>query len=293
MKNQDVGRSWNLAISAEKPFGNGLFMKAGYSKGEAKNTIDPGSIAFGSWNNNQHSGNPNLPGLGFSGNSPGHRLFATASYRAEWFKFGATTVSGFFQASNSGNVSYTFSGDLNGDGGTSNDLIYIPADKNEMNFQVYTQAASGAVPARTFTSQEQADAWEAYILQDPYLSKHRGEYAVRGAAFLPTAKFLDVSVIQDLFTTVAGRKNGLQFRADVLNVGNMINKSWGQGWRFVNTQPLTATSGQQADAQGRAQYRMRNISNGTTFNLMDHTYEKTAGIGDVYRMQFSLRYTLN
>jgi hypothetical protein len=27
--------------------------------------------------------------------------------------------------------------------------------------------------------------------------------------------------------------------------------------------------------------------------LMDRTFEPTAGIGDVYRIQFSLRYTFN
>ena len=37
---------------------------------------------------------------------------------------------------------HVFSGDLNGDGGTSNDLIYIPRDISEMNFQTYRGAAA-------------------------------------------------------------------------------------------------------------------------------------------------------
>ena len=82
-------------------------------------------------------------------------------------------------------TSYVFSGDLNADGGTSNDLIYIPRDVSEMNFQTFTQGA------RTYTAAEQAAAWDAYIEQDDYLREHRGEYAQRGAVFLPLVNRLD------------------------------------------------------------------------------------------------------
>src|SRR5574341_269154 len=98
LKNQDVGRSWNVAVSLEKPLTAGFSGKVAYSYGESKNTVDPGSIAFGSWNNNQHPGDPNNPGLGFSANSPGHRVFGTVSYRREYFSFGATSLSLFWEA---------------------------------------------------------------------------------------------------------------------------------------------------------------------------------------------------
>jgi len=169
LKNQNDGTSWNIAGSVEKPFYSGVFVKAAYSYGEARNTVDPGSIAFGSWNNNQHAGDPNNPGLAFAANSPGHRVFVAASYRKEYFNFGATTVSMFWEARTAGNTSYTYSGDLNGDGGTSNDLIYVPLNTSEMNFQQFT------VGTRTFTAPEQAQAWETYIQQDSYLKEHRGD----------------------------------------------------------------------------------------------------------------------
>src|SRR4029453_13852112 len=109
----------NIATSLEKTFKSG-FAKVAYSYGENKNTVDAGSIAFGSWNNNQHSGDPNNPGLAFANGPPGHRFFVAASYRFEFMKFGATTVSFFTDASTSCegagtcNRSYTFSGDANG-----------------------------------------------------------------------------------------------------------------------------------------------------------------------------------
>jgi hypothetical protein len=280
LKNQNIGRNWNLAGSLERPFGDGIFAKAAYSYGEAKNTIDPGSIAFGSWNNNPHAGNPNNPGLGFSTNSPGHRVFAALSARREYFRFGATSVSLFWEGRTGGNASYTFAGDINGDGGTSNDLIYIPRDRSEMNFQQFTAAG------RTFTVAEQEAAWEAFIQQDRYLSANRGSYVERNAVFLPMVRRADLSVAQQVFTNIAGRRNGLEIRADILNVGNLLNDNWGQGHAFVTTQPLISAG---ASADGRAQYRLRNIGD----QLISESFRRTAGVGDVYRVQLGLRYTFN
>ncbi len=75
LKNQSVGSSWNMSGSLSKTLYHGLSIKGAYSYGESRNTIDPGSTAFSTFANNQHSGDPNNPGLGFSGYSQGHRFF--------------------------------------------------------------------------------------------------------------------------------------------------------------------------------------------------------------------------
>lgn len=279
LKNQNVGRSWNAAFSANKTFRGG-FLRSAYSYGESKNTVDAGSIAFGSWNGNPTPGDPNNPGVGFSGGSPGHRAFLTGSYTREYFGFGATGFSFFYEARTIGNTSYLVSGDINGDGGTLNDLVYIARDMSEMNFETFT--ASG----RTFTADEQAMAWNAYINQDRYLSRNRGRFAQRGAVFLPLVQRLDFSLTQDLFKSLKGRRHELQFRADVLNFGNMLNKNWGVAQRLVSNQPLIARG---ADAQGRALYRLRNIGS----DLLSKSYQQTADLSDVYRVQFMLRYSFN
>ncbi len=281
LKNQNVGRSWLASASLQKTFHAG-FLKAAYSYGEAKNTVDPGSIAFGSWNGNAIPANGNNPGLGFSQNSPGHRVFLAGSYRLEYLKFGATTFSAFWQGVTQGNASYVFSGDLNGDGGTGNDLIYIPRNTSEMNFQTFTSSG------KTYTAAQQAAAWESYIAQDSYLSKHRGEYAVRNAVFLPMVFQLDFSIAQELFRNLGGRRHSLSFRANFLNFGNLLNHNWGVGDRLISTSPLTVPT-PAADAQGQAQYRLR-VING---QLMTQSLQKTAGLTDVYRVQFSFRYNFN
>jgi hypothetical protein len=280
LKNQNEGTSWDASFTLEKQMRRGFWAKTAYRYGEARNTVNPGSIAFGSWNNNQHAGNPNNPGLGYSFDSPGHRVFLAASYSREYFNFGGTTISIFLDAFQ-GNSTYSFAGDANADGGTSNDLLYVPRNTGEMNFEQFT--ASG----RTFTAAEQAAAWEAYISQDKYLSSRRGQYVERGAVFLPMTKRLDLSVAQDIFTDLGGRRHGFQFRADVLNFGNLLNSDWGLGHRMVNFQPLTNPSVD--PATGALRYRMR-VING---ELQSRSFERTAGLSDVWRVQFSLRYNFN
>ncbi len=280
LKNQSEGYNWNVAFSLERPFSNGLFLKGAYSYGMAKNTVDPGSIAFGSFNNNPHTGDPNNPGLGISSNAAGHRLFMAGTYRGDWLPVGPTMISLFWSGFQAGNGDYRFSGDANGDGGSSNDLIYVPRNQSEMRFQTYT---SGGV---TFTAEQQADAWERYIQQDPYLSKIRGQYAERGGIFLPMTYRADLSLSQDIAQNFGGYKNSLQLRLDVDNILNLLNDDWGVGHRFVSTQPLTNPS---ANASGELQYRLRSIGG----QLMDKTFDRTAGSGDVYRIQMGLRYTFN
>ncbi len=288
LKNQNEGTAWNIAGTLQRNFKDGLFMKGAYSYGKATNTVDPGSIAFGSWSGNAHAGDPNNPGVAFAGASPGHRVFLAATYNKQLFSFGSTMVSGFWESRTIGNASYTFSGDLNGDGGTSNDLLYIHRDVSEMNFQPFTAGT------RTFTAAEQAAAWNAYIEQDAYLSKHRGEYAERGAVFLPMVHRLDLSVSQDLFANIRGKRNGFQLRLDILNFGNLLNSNWGVSQRIIGStafppivaQPLTNPA---VDASGRATYRLRVFNN----ELLTRSLETTTFGSDVYTIQISLKYTFN
>lgn len=280
LKNEDVGRAWNFAATLEKQMHKGLWIKGFWSYGQAKNTIDPGSIATGSFRANAISGDPNLAPLAYSSASPGHRFFVTGSYTRNYFSFGATTVAMVWESRTISNTSYTFAADANGDGAT-NDLIYIPRDQSEMNFVTYKSTVTGI----TYTAAQQAAAWDAYINQDRYLSQHRGEYAQRNAVFLPFVHRADFSASQDVTFKVGGTRHTVQFRWDVDNFTNLLDSNWGASSRIVSNTPLTNPG---IDATtGAMNYRFREV-NGA---LMNHTFERTAGTSDVYRMMFTIRYT--
>ncbi len=287
--NQNIGRSWNVAASATRPMTHGFTFKTAYSYGEAKNTVDPGSIAAGSWTNNAIVTDPNNPALAFSANSPGHRFFVAGSYSRQYFGWGATTIAAFFDAkpntvSSSANTSYIVSGDLNGDSATANDLIYIPRDMSEMNFQTFMTGG------RTFTAAEQAAAFEAYIQQDKYLSKRRGQYAERNAVFYPIVKRLDLSLMQDIFHSIGGRRHAGQIRLDITNFGNLLNHNWGVGKAIIQNRILS-TGTPALDAQNRPLYRMATVNTASGPALVSRTFQTTAGINDVYVMMLSFRYT--
>jgi hypothetical protein len=185
----------------------------------------------------------------------------------------------FWESRTLGNTSYIFAADSNGDG-ANGDLIYIPRDTSEMNFVTFTAGGN------TFSAAQQAEAFEAYIAQDKYLSAHRGEYAERGAVFLPLLHKMDFSVTQDVFTNIKGKRNAGQFRIDIQNAGNLINSDWGVGQRVIRNNILTTPA---VDAQGRLSYRMQVVNN----QLVSRTFESTSGLLDVYQFMLSFRYSFN
>ncbi len=276
LSNQAIGKSWVASLAVDFPAVGGFTGKAAYSYGESKNTVDPGSIAFGSWNNNPHNGDPNNPTLGFSSNFAGHRVFAAVNYTADLFTLGNTSFSLFWEGRTIGNGSYVYGGDFNGDGGFSNDLIYIHRNTSEMNFEQFS--SSGV----TFTPQQQAAAWEAFIQQDKYLSANRGKVAERGAVIMPMVYRADFSASQQLITKKDGQF--LEFRVDILNVGNLLNSDWGVGKAFTTTSPLVPRG---VNESGAPVFRLRNLGN----QLINTTFQDTAGPADVWRLQFGLRYT--
>ena len=294
IKNQSIGKSWNISTSLSKANFHGLSLRGAYSYGEAKNTIDPGSTAGSTYNQNQHSGDPNNPALGYSNATQGHRIYWQASYSKSYFNFGATTVSAFWEARPSqqqfsSRGSYTFNTDINGDGGTANDLIYVPRDASEMNFVAFTAGT------RTFSVAEQQAAFEAFIQQDPYLSTRRGQYAERGGLAMPMFSRMDLSLVQDVFKNIAGKRNAGQIRLDITNFGNLLNHSWGVSQRSVvsgsgsGTNSIGILTNAAVDANNRISYRMAVVNN----ELVSKSFQKNNGLADVYQLLLSFRYSFN
>jgi hypothetical protein len=287
LTNEGKGSSWNIAGTLERSFKSGLYAKVGYSYGVSKNTVDAGSVASGSWTGNFIANDPNNPISAYSQFNPGPRVFGAVSYTRDVFKIGATSVSMYWDGRSSGTDSYIFSNDMNGDGAT-NDLIYIPRNTSEMNFQLYTQTVPNGGPTTTYTVAQQVAAWDAYINQDPYLRAHRGEYAQRNGLVRPMVYRADLSISQDLSRHIGGAAHGLQVRLDMLNFTNWLNKNWGVSQILVTNRPLAS---QGADATGANLYRLNTVTTGGP--LIFKSFQKAVTTNDVWRMQLGVRYMLN
>jgi hypothetical protein len=100
-------------------------------------------------------------------------------------------------------------------------------------------------------------------------------------------------VVQDVFRNIGGKRNALQIRADITNVGNLINSNWGVGRQVlaaVNTNnQVQVLTNPGVDAQGRPTYRLAVVNN----ELLSQSFQPTAFTADVYQFMISLRYSFN
>ena len=286
LTNTNEGSSTLVTAKLEKPYTKGFYGMVAYTYGRVRDITSAGSIAAGSFEGNPIVNGGNFAALSTSANEQRHRAIGSVSYRLNYGgKLGGSTQFGlFYEARNQGNYSLRYGGDMNGDGINGNDLLFVPNRASDLRFLPLT--AGG----QTFSPEQQAAAFEAYINQDKYLSSIRGGYFERNGGISPWRHTFDFSVVQEFYVMVGGKRNTFQFRADILRFGNVINPSWGIGDNLVNSFPL-ASAGVAAD--GTPQFRMATQNkNGQTVLLQD-TFVKSAGAGDVWQAQLGLRYIFN
>lgn len=223
MRNTSAGYSIYGTLQLQKQFVQGplrgLYLNASYTMGKAMGVSDgSSSVASSAWKY-RPAIDSNSPELSYSAGSFDGRLLISAFYTANWSKNAATNFGLVYEMSRPWRYSFTYNGDVNGDGQSANDLIYIPRDKNDIK-----------LVAGKYTDVDQAwNALNSFIEQDDYLSKHRGQYAERNGSVLPFQHQLDLSISHDIkIWCCKGTKcNTLRFSFDISNFLNLLNKNWG------------------------------------------------------------------
>lgn len=285
MESGPLGGSIAATIKLEKPMkAKGLSWMAAYTFTRARDYMTGGSIAYSSWSAIQTVRGNNSTDIAFSDNEIRNRAIGNVNYRIELGKSAALQFSLFGQSQNQGRYSYTYSGDMNGDGLSGNDLMYVPRDKSEMNFVPYTSSFTATSAQGLAQIEEQKNAFDAFINQNPYLSKIRGKVSERNGALMPYVVRFDFSTQLELFRNIGKNRNTIQLRADIFNVGNLLNSAWGVS-NFVNTFSPLASSGVNS-VTGIPQFKMNLVNNIPVYS----TYRKSTSIGDVWQAQFGVRY---
>ena len=264
---------YSLTAQFSKEFDNGFSAFAAYTHSRSRDLdASGGSQAQSLWASTVKE-DRNNPELSYSAFDVPHRVIGNVAYQTE-----NTTISVFYQGSNAGRFSYTYSGNF---GDSSNRLMYIPNSASELNFEAYNAGD------RVISASEQAAALDNYINQDDYLSENRGSIAERNAALRPWLHRFDLRLTQDVALT-NDNKNKIQFSLDFLNFGNLLNSDWGVP-EFANQTNLLNYRGR--NAQGEPVYRMNTVSG--TSELPTETFRNTNSIGDTWRLQLGVRYTFN
>ncbi|HWB28266.1 MAG TPA: carboxypeptidase regulatory-like domain-containing protein [Chitinophagaceae bacterium] len=242
MTNVNKGYAYTATVQVQKTFRN-LYLNAAYTYQQSKDVMVGGSTAATMWGSKPVAGNPNSPELGYSNAYLPHRIIISAAYRKEYAKHFATSLGAIFEAAPNGTSSYVYTGDLNGDGQTSNDLLYIPTTQDIQNYVANGQLEASAPTTvvtynngvatstkvnDTRTPDQIGQQLNAFINQSDYLSKHRGQIAQRNALIYPWFKRLDLNLTQDFYIfTKDNTKHTLRFTIDLINAGNLLNKNWG------------------------------------------------------------------
>jgi hypothetical protein len=275
LDNTSDGYDISLTAQVRKTLPGGIQSSLAYNFNQAENKLSSTEIAFALWQLNPVEGNPNNFDTAPSEFGHRHRIVGSANKRFTWSDRLATSFGvyleaaqgGFYTAGRRSRFSYTYAGDLNGDGVAGNDLIYIPRSEDEINFD---PIAGGATAAQQWT------AFNAFIEQDDYLSEHRGEIAERNGGIVPWFTEIDLRVLQDVKVS----NHTFQISLDVFNVANLISSEWGvrQVANARATTPLILT---RFDAQGEPVFQFP----GVTETFVDDVSELSR-----WRAQVGLRY---
>jgi hypothetical protein len=284
LTNRNGAFNRSATFKLEKPVSNGIWGYVAYTAAYAEDFMDAGSIASGSWQGALSVlGNNNLD-LARASNLVRNRIVGLLGYRIDYGKKygGATTITLGYVGSQNNPFSYIVAGDLNGDRVNNNDLVFVPNKGSDIRFAPLT------IGSRTYSEAEQQAAFEAFIAQDPYLSTRRGQYAERNGLDLPFLHRFDLSIAQDVFIKIGGKRNAFQIRADILNFGNMLSNRWGVSQRATNPQLLNFVS---RDANGVPTFRLATQRDAAGTFLIRDTYQFNSSVFDVWSAQLGIRYT--
>ena len=207
--------SYSYTGELQKRFSNSFEGSVAYTYGHSYSVWNlTSSVAFSNWSfGRSYSGRQDAQDLAPSTFDVPHRIVASGTY-----SFPSKTDLSFTFFGESGiPFEYIYGSDINGDGSSGNDLVYVPTDAHVAS-EILFQQNGNLTPAM------QADSLEAFISAHDCLNSQRGKIMLRNSCRSPWTKVLNTSVRQSL-PTLRGQNFILQL--DIFNFLNLLNKNWG------------------------------------------------------------------
>ena len=256
-----------VTLSLSQPVSAGFGWGVAYTLTSAKEVSPLTSSTSGSNFGNRSIFNPNEEVLQNSNYLIKDRISGNVTWSKAFVANYKTSVGMFFEGRRGKPYSWTYINDLNGDGVSGNDLMYIPS-----------APGSGEVVFRGGAAEE-TKFWEI-VNANPALVAAKGGVVGRNNTYAPWVNNVDVRFSQELPGFTAGHK--ANFTLDFLNFGNLLNKKWGRidevsfpsRRRFVNFNGL--------DASGKYIYSLGSLDDLST---------KQASGESQWAVQATLRYS--
>ncbi|WP_338793787.1 carboxypeptidase regulatory-like domain-containing protein [Bernardetia sp. MNP-M8] len=309
--NTNKGYSYNVTAQLQKPFDNGFMASLAYTYGRTMAVNDGTSSQNSSqWRYIENVRGKNDLDLTYSDFDLGSRVIGMLSYRLDYLDHAATTISLFYEGRSGTRYSYIYgtpnrrhlSNDDTGSSSTNSDLIYVPANQNEIVFVPITREVDGATV--TVTPEQQWQAYNNYIQNDEYLNSRRGDYAERNGSRLPFVNTLDLRVLQDFYIkTSNGTKHNLQLSFDIFNFTNLLNKDWGRmyflgndNFSLANLNGVTTTTNTDGSKSYVPNFTFGSINSDGSYQTIKETKDiysiDDSGVNSSrWQMQIGVRYS--
>ena len=218
--NTNKGYRYNVTASLSKSAPN-YRGYLGYTYGKSKDissTVRSSPAANFEWNQAINSNNPELS---FSNFDLRHKIVSSHNYNINISKKSNLSMSLLYNGTSGSPFSFVVQGDLNRDGSSRNDLVFIPESQSDINLIDITDANNNVL----VSAEQQWINLNNYINNNDYLRERRGQYAERNGSKTPWNHRLDAHLEYKL--NLKGN-HSLNFSLDIFNVLNLLNRDWGR-----------------------------------------------------------------
>jgi hypothetical protein len=274
LRNHSLGHSWSITANLYKPFSDRAELRASYTHSRSRDLQSITNSQVGSaldiWASSRPTSNRlEDQSLGISAFEVAHRIVLAATYAAPWKRW--TTDLSLYYIGESG-TPFTYGdssanrmGDLNADGTSADDPIYVPLDASDAAEIVFAGSDSVA----------QGLSFERFIRDNACLNRQRGMIVSRNSCRGPWVHTSNASIRQSLR---AIGSHDLSLQLEIFNVLNLLNSSWGL-FKVPNPWILEHV-GQTKNASPQPMFRFNSANVSSTQNLESG-----------YQLQLSLRYS--
>lgn len=280
INNTDEGRTSQFTVSLSKPWtdASDWSWNIGYTYTDATEVGSLTSSTASSGWNYQYAFDANTPVENTSRYQIRDRLSGALNWKHKFFGDYETKVGLVYEGRSGRPYSYVFVNDANGDGRTANDLFYVPKGPGDVLFG--TLSNTGAFTADAAMEKSFFD----WLAANPDLAKYAGSTPGANGFRSGWINTFDLRISQQLPGFMKGHKSEIWL--DVQNVGNLLNKKWGNIYDygfFADSRVATL----QGMYQGKYVYNYRGADTPTVANADADGFD--VGVSQ-WSLQLGFRY---
>ncbi len=218
-RNESRDRTLQVTAQLQKRFSDNLEFNVGYTYSHVEDVFSlTSSIAFSNYRFTALDGTLDDRNLRRSVFDIPHKITASGTVALPW----GVRASLIYIGQSGHPYTYMIQNDGNADGVTSNDIIYIPANRADASVD-----GNGGAVAGFGTAGQQDSVYallDSFINGEDCLREHRGRLLTRNSCRNQWLNFVNARFVGSL-PTIAGQSAELSL--DVFNLLHLLNKDWG------------------------------------------------------------------